>query len=52
MPYTDIGETWQKLSLISGHARTIPRLEKKADESANAEKKVMSQSKEYHEKFV
>ena len=21
MPYTDIGETWQKLSLISGHAR-------------------------------
>ena len=21
MPYTDIGETWQKLSLISGHAQ-------------------------------
>jgi len=24
MPYTDIGETWQKLSLISGHARRDP----------------------------
>ena len=24
MPYTDIGETWQKLSLISGHARREP----------------------------
>ena len=24
MPYTDIGETWQKLSLISGHARRAP----------------------------
>jgi len=24
MPYTDIGQTWQKLSLISGHARRDP----------------------------
>jgi len=24
MPYTDIGETWQKLSLISGHAQRDP----------------------------
>ena len=24
MPYTDIGSTWQKLSLISGHARRDP----------------------------
>ena len=24
MPYTDIGKTWQKLSLISGHARRDP----------------------------
>ncbi len=24
MPYTDIGETWQKLSLITGHARRDP----------------------------
>lgn len=24
MPYADIGETWQKLSLISGHARRDP----------------------------
>jgi len=24
MPYTDIGETWQKLSLITGHARRNP----------------------------
>ena len=24
MPYTDIGETWQKLALISGHARRAP----------------------------
>jgi len=24
MPYTDTGETWQKLSLISGHARREP----------------------------
>jgi RNA-directed DNA polymerase len=24
MPYTDIGETWQRLSLISGHARRDP----------------------------
>jgi RNA-directed DNA polymerase len=27
MPYTDIGETWQKLSLISGHARRDPHFQ-------------------------
>lgn len=27
MPYTDIGETWQKLSLISGHARRDPNFQ-------------------------
>jgi RNA-directed DNA polymerase len=27
MPYTDIGETWQKLSLITGHARRDPKFQ-------------------------